>query len=334
MRPCFRLGLDWIMKDDVASPDGSPVAVVGAGAVGTVLARRLVTAGYPVQAVLSRTVASAQALADQVGAPVGTDDVTALPADVRLVVLCVPDGAIADVAETLASLDHRWERTTVLHTSGRHPAAVLDPLAEHGAAPLSFHPLQTFTPDTPPEAFEDIVIGVEGPPDAVAVGKVLARSLGATPLVLSADDKVRYHSAAALASNGLVALMGVVEELLSAADLDDGAFAEDDAPTGAAAIMAPLIEQTWVNLKRQSPESVLTGPVARGDRETVAAHLNALAEDAPHLLPLYAALSTEMVRIAVRGGQLRPDTAETLLSLFQGHLAGPDDDSDSRNPSR
>ena len=317
------------MQNDAASPDGSPVAIVGAGAVGTVLARRLGPAGYPVRAVMSRTAASARALADQVGAPVGTDDVAALPADVRLVVLCVPDGAIADVAETLAALDHRWDRTTVVHTSGRHPAAVLDPLAEQGAAPLSFHPLQTFAPDTPPEAFEDIVIGVEGPPDAVAVGKVLARSLGATPLVLSAADKARYHSAAALASNGLVALMGVVEELLATADLGD-----DDSAAEVGDIMAPLIEQTWVNLKDQSPESVLTGPVARGDRETVAAHLNALAEEVPHLLPLYASLSTEMVRLAVRGGQLSPDTAEALLSLLQTHLQPPSDDADSRNPSR
>jgi len=318
------------MQDDTGSPDESPVAVVGAGAVGTVLAQRLVTAGYPVRAVVSQTAASARDLADRVGAPVGTDDVTALPADVRLVVLCVPDDAIAAVAEALAASDHRWDRTTVVHTSGRHPADVLRPLVEHGAAPLSFHPLQTFAPDTPPEAFEDIVVGVEGPPDAVAVGKVLARSLGATPLVLSADDKARYHSAAALASNGLVALAGVVEELLQTTDLND----EDGAPAGMAAIMAPLIEQTWGNLKRQSPESVLTGPVARGDRETVAAHLSALTEDAPHLLPLYAALSTEMVRIAMRGGQVRPGTAEALLSLLQEHLNSPADDADSSNPSR
>jgi predicted short-subunit dehydrogenase-like oxidoreductase (DUF2520 family) len=146
--------------------------------------------------------------------------------------------------------------------------------------------------------------------------------------VLAASEKARYHSAAALASNGLVALMGVVEELLATADLDD------ESAVGRADIMMPLIEQTWVNLKGQSPESVLTGPIARGDRETVAAHLNALAEEVPHLLPLYASLSTEMVRLAVRGGQLSPDTAEALLSLLQTHLQPPSDDADSRNPSR
>jgi predicted short-subunit dehydrogenase-like oxidoreductase (DUF2520 family) len=278
--------------------------------------------------VLSRTTASARALANRVGASVGTDDISALPADVRLVFLCLPDDAIPTVAETMAGLNHRWDRTTVAHTSGLHPADVLDPLAEKGAAPLSFHPLQTFVPDTPPEAFEDIVIGIEGSPDAVSVGKVLARSLGGRPLVLAASEKARYHSAAALASNGLVALMGVVEELLATADLDD------ESAVGRADIMMPLIEQTWVNLKGQSPESVLTGPIARGDRETVAAHLNALAEEVPHLLPLYASLSTEMVRLAVRGGQLSPDTAEALLSLLQTHLQPPSDDADSRNPSR
>lgn len=315
------------MQDDTATPDGSPVAVVGAGAVGTVLARRLGPAGYPVRAVLGRTAASARTLADRVGASVGTDDLAALPADVRLVVLCVPDDAIAGVAETLAALDHRWDRTTVVHTSGRHPAAVLDPLAEQGAAPLSFHPLQTFSPDADPESLADIVVGVEGTPDAVAVGKVLARSLGARPLVLSPTDKAHYHSAATLASNGLVALMGAVEELLAATDLSEKATTEEaERIPSVAEMITPLVEQTWVNLKKEPPESVLTGPTARGDRNTVAAHLRALSEDTPHLVPLYAALSTEMVRMAVRGGQISPDTAEALLSLLRTRLEEGEDD--------
>jgi len=306
---------------DVSEP--APTALVGAGAVGTALARRLADRGYPVRAVLSRTADGARALADRVGAAVGSDEVSALPGDVRLVLLCVPDDVIETVAAALAERrEHPWARTVVGHTSGARTAAALAPLAEQGAATLSFHPLQTFTPGTPPEAFEDVVVAVEGGDEAVLAGKGLAQRLGARPLVLSAAAKARYHCAAALASNGLVALMGVVQEILSTAGVDE------EAP----ALLASLVEQTWANLKEDPPEGVLTGPVARGDRDTVAAHLSALREDTPHLVPLYAALSTEMVRLAVRSGRLEEASAEAMLRRLRSAIESADSDAGSSPP--
>ena len=306
------------MEDDAAFEEDSPAAVVGAGAMGTALAQRLPTAGHPVRAILSRTLASAEALAERVGAPVASNEWTALPRDVRLVLICVPDDAIPAVAEALADVSHPWDRTIVGHTSGARTAEALHPLARKGAATLSFHPLQTFTPDTPPTAFEDIVIGIEGPAEAVSAGKALAQALGATPVVLTERGKALYHCAAALASNGLVALMAVVEEVFSSADLDEhhGTAAE---------LVGPLVRQTWENLETGSPESVLTGPVARGDAATAKAHLNALQNEAPHLVALYATLSIEMTRIGVRGGQLEGESAEALLHLLQNALQSSSD---------
>lgn len=310
------------MDDDAPFEKASPVAIVGAGAVGTALARRLATRGAPVRAVLSRDASDAQALADRVGAPVASDDVGALPEEVRLVMLCVPDDAIPTVAEMLGRASHPWAHTIVGHTSGARTAEALAPLAREGAATFSFHPLQAFAPDAPPDAFEDVVVGIEGNPDAVSAGTALARGLGAQPVTLTARDKALYHCAAALASNGLVALMAVVEEVLAAADLDKDDHSATD-------LMGPLVEQTWTNLASGPPERVLTGPVARGDEATVDAHLEALQADAPQLVPLYAALSTEMARTAVRGGQLDPDTADTLLHLLQQALQSTPDDRDS-----
>jgi len=303
---------------DVSDP--APTAIVGAGVVGTALARRLAERGYPVRAVLSRTADSARALADRVGAAVGSDETSALPGDVRLLFLCVPDDAIESVAAALAEWrEHPWARTVVGHTSGARTAAVLAPLAEAGAATFSFHPLQTFAPGTPPAAFEDIVVTVEGDDDAVLAGKGLARRLGARPLVLSAADKARYHCAAALASNGLVALMGAVQEILSSAGGDEEA----------SDLLSPLVEQTWENLKEGTPEGVLTGPVVRGDRDTVAAHLAALQEKSPHLVPLYAALSTEMARLAVRSGRLDDASAEAVLRRLRSAIDASDSDADA-----
>lgn len=306
----------------------SPVAVVGAGAVGAPLARRLAARDYPVRAVLDRTAATARALADQVGADVGTDEAVALPSDVRLVLICVPDDAIADVAETLATVNHPWARTVVGHTSGASRAEVLAPLAERGALPFSFHPLQTFTAETAPEVFEGMTVAVEGTPDAVAVGMELARGIGARPMELSAAEKARYHCAAALASNGFAALMGVVQELVSGMKFEEHT---DGTSAPAAAVFAPLVEQTWANLKEAPAEQVLTGPVARGDQATVAMHMEALTDEMPHLVPLYAALSTEMTRLAVRGGTLTAGDADDILALLRAYM--PSDDESPTTPS-
>lgn len=312
------------MPEDTAASRTAPAAVVGAGAVGTALALRLADRGYPVRAVLSRTPDEARALADRVGAAVGTDAAAALPADVRLVLLCVPDDAIAEVAGRLAALDHPWAQTVVGHTSGARTSAVLAPLAGRGAATVSLHPLQTFAPGTGPAVFDDIVVAVEGGEEAVMAGTGLARRLGARPVVLSAADKARYHCAAALASNGLVALMSVVQEILGAAGVEEAA----------ADLVAPLVEQTWANLKAGSPEGALTGPIARGDRETVSAHLDALEEETPHLVPLYAALSTEMARLAVRSGRLEGEAAEAVLRLVRAALDAPAGGQGADPPSR
>ena len=294
--------------------DRPPVAIVGAGAVGSTLAVRLAACGYDVRAVLSRGQDDAQALADRVGAPVAATEWAALPAEVRLVLLCVPDAAIATVADALAALDHPWGDSVVAHTSGALTSEALAPLAERGAAALSFHPMQTFTPETPPEAVRGIVVGVEGTETGVAAGRALAEAMGARPVVLSAETKAQYHGAAALASNGLVALVAAVEELLREAEVEADAIPE---------IVEPLLDQTWANVKARSPEAALTGPVARGDRATIEAHLDALQRSTPHLLPLYSALTTEMVRVAVRGGQIDSDTADALLETLQSALPAP-----------
>ncbi|MCS3635508.1 Rossmann-like and DUF2520 domain-containing protein [Salinibacter ruber] len=297
-----------------------PIAIVGAGALGTALARGLSANGHQVEAVVSRNEEDARALANRVGASVAGMTGTALPASVRLVLICVPDDAIEEVAEDLGHCDHPWGDTVVAHTSGARRAAVLDSLARQGAAPMSFHPVQTFTEETPPEAFEGIVVGLEGDDRALAVGEALAGVLGAQPLRLTPDEKARYHCAAALASNGLVALLAVVEEVL-------GGLKEDDSSASGTALVAPLVEHTWANLKEGRPEEVLTGPVMRGDTGTVRAHLDALEREAPHLVPVYAALSREMVRVAARGGHLSDDQAEALRSSL-GTVTDADPDSE------
>jgi predicted short-subunit dehydrogenase-like oxidoreductase (DUF2520 family) len=292
---------------DASPSEAPPMGILGAGALGTALARRLAGCGYRVEAVVSRRAESAEALAERVGAPVASDAPAALPEAVGLLFVCVPDDAIEPVAERLAGLGRDWTKTVVAHTSGARTADALAPLARAGAAPLSFHPMQTFPPDAPPEAFDGIVVTLQGSEAAVEAGDGIARALGARPVRLSGAGKAVAHCAAALASNGLVALVAAARRLLEAADVGD---------PEATALLRPLVEQTWDNLQKEPPGAALTGPAVRGDRGTVEAHLEALAEAAPELAPLYTALSGEMVRLGRTSGRLDAEAAEAVLDAL------------------
>jgi len=296
-----------------ASPGALPVTIVGAGAVGRALARRLAARGFRIAAVVSRNAADARALADRVAddagsRPTAAASVDALPGATRLVMLCVPDDAVPEVAAALADVDHPWPDTLAAHTSGALTTEALAPLAHRGASTLSFHPVQTFTARTPPSAFDGIVVTVEGDAAAQSVGEAVAARLGAQPVRVSRVEKARYHSAAALASNGLVALMAAVRDVLATADIEGDT---------AAAFVRPLVTETWRNLQAQSPEEALTGPVARGDRGTVRAHLAALSATAPHLVGLYVELAGEMLRLAERDGRLSADAAAAMRDTLR-----------------
>lgn len=295
------------------------VALVGAGAVGRALGLRFAAAGYPVRGVVSRTRAPAQVLAEAVGAPVGSDRLGDLP-PAALVVLCVPDGAVAELADALARAPRSWQGVVVAHTSGVLGASALGPLKAEGARTLSFHPLQTVTAGADAHTLAGVTVGVEGGAPGVAAGIEMAVGLGMRYLVVSAEAKPRYHLAAAMTSNLLVALLGCVQEVLASIDID-----RDEA----ALLLGPLLRGTVENVLASSPEEALTGPVARGDVGTVEAHGRALRERLPHLAPAYAALSVEAVRLAVRAGRLAPPRADAVLAALEDVVAPPRPDAAS-----
>ena len=298
-----------------AFKDSRPgVTLVGAGALGRVLAARLHERGYPVLGVVSKTREHAEALGRKVEARIYSSDIHDLPPATRLLILCVPDGALEKLAEKLRQLMHPWRQTVVLHTSGALPARVLQPLENEGARILSFHPLQALTPRSDASALDGVYAGIEGEAPAVAAGVELAANLGMRYLVLSAEDKPRYHLAATIASNYLVTLQAIVQQVAESLAIDRDT---------AQAVMAPLVRGTLDNLEASTPEDALTGPVVRGDLDTVRQHGLALRRDLPALVPVYAALAMETVTLAVRSGRLDPAQAEEMLDLIDKMVTLP-----------
>lgn len=286
------------------------LGIVGTGALGSVLARRLADCGYRVEALINRTVEKAVRIAPMVGAAVVSSRVADLPADLDAVFLCVPDDNLEALAEELSHLPRSWSGCTVVHTSGALASDVLAPIAAEGAHVLSFHPIQTFSLNSTPDTFEGIYVDVEGDERAVAFGERLALGIGAAPLVITKEGKGRLHLAASILSNYSVVLASMAGEVMKTVGYDWDR-------TGA--IFQPLVARTWQNLLSGTPARVLTGPVVRGDVKTVELHLETLKEHLPHLLEPYAALAEEAARLSLESGRLDREAANALEKTLKGH---------------
>lgn len=219
------------------------IQIIGSGRVGSAVAARLRERGFDL-----------------------TDD------EADLVLLCVPDRAIAEVAAGLPP--GPW----AAHTSGATPLSALDPHERR----FGLHPLQSFTRARGPEQLDGAYAAVTAETDeARELGFWLAGQLGLEPFALDDSERVLYHAGAVVASNFLVTLHRAAADLAEAA----GALPEALEP-----LMRRVIENNFE----------LTGPIERGDWETVEAHLAAIRERRPELEPLYRALADATVELAVR----------------------------------
>jgi predicted short-subunit dehydrogenase-like oxidoreductase (DUF2520 family) len=219
------------------------------------------------------------------------------------VLLAVPDAAIAPIAAELAGAGEIEPRHAVLHLSGLLDRRSLAPLASSGASLGSFHPLQTVSdPASAPARLRGAYAGIEGDASALMAGRELANSLGMTAVPIPPGAKPAYHAGAAIAANFTVVLAAVAERLAVSAGVR---------PDVARKLYLPLILGAAANLELGS-SAALTGPIRRGDAETVAAHLRALS---PGDRELYLLLAREALRLAREAG-LSSEAAERVARVL------------------
>jgi predicted short-subunit dehydrogenase-like oxidoreductase (DUF2520 family) len=283
-------------------------AIIGGGRLGTTLGRALAGSQYTVRAVSDlnlrlasrsrRLIGTGRAMAENVRA--------ARKADILF--LCLPDDMLGKEAASLARSAVDWKGKTVFHCSGLLSSAILRPLRRRGASTASFHPGQSFPrKGMPPSAFRGIFISLEGDPEACHLGRKIAVRLGAHPLAIRAANKPLYHVACSLASNHSVVLFYLAAELLKKAGLG-GRRAEK--------LLWPLVEGTYHHVKKLGVAQALTGPVARGDVQTVALHLQALRSN-PACREIYRILSREALRMSGRAS-LPAEKIRALNRLLRG----------------
>lgn len=282
------------------SPDGLrparlSIGIISAGRVGAAMGSALERAGHVVVA------CSAVSRASHERARRRLPDTLILPAHEvaargELLLLAVPDAELPSVVSGLAATAAVRPNTIVVHTSGANGIGVLAPLTQQGCLPLAIHPAMTFTgSDEDLDRLPDSCFGITAADDVgYAIGQSLVLEIGGEPFRVREDARTLYHATLAHASNHVVTVVADALDALRAALWGQELLGQqlvDDAPGGIAERVIGPLTRAAVENTLQRGQAALTGPVARGDADAVAAHLRALAELDPQLAEAYRASS-------------------------------------------
>lgn len=279
----------------------APVGLIGPGRAGVGLALALVRAGYTVRLAGRRETAVPPPLQLTV---TRDSETPAWLSQVGVVVLAVRDEAIGGLAETLARSGAVSAEHVVLHLSGVQGQEALGPLVPSRAALGSLHPLQTIVdPERAPERLQGAWAAVEGMPRALEVAEQMAKAMGMRPVRVPGKAKAIYHAGAVFASNYFVVVQAVAQRLMRHAGLSDAEAWQ---------ALRPLVEGTLENLAAEGPSRALTGPVARGDSDTVRRHLESLTSDDAEL---YRALGRAALELAQKRGMEERTAARVAEAL-------------------
>ncbi len=282
-------------------------AIVGCGRVGTALGKNLINAGYALTGLSCKTMESAQRASSILKISNFTQDSLKITKDTDIVFITTPDGIIAKACDRISQKDGFSKNTVVLHCSGAHPSTILSSAKSCGAIIGSMHPLQSFTAESSGNTFKDVIVSTEGEAKAVKAAKDVAEALGSISLTIKTDAKILYHAAAVVASNYLVTVQDLALKLIAEA----GISGED-----AFKVLNPLIKGTLSNIEKIGTTKALTGPIARGDVETVTRHISGIKEKIPDMLLLYQIIGQYTVDIAKAGKTITDDRAEEFKKIL------------------
>jgi predicted short-subunit dehydrogenase-like oxidoreductase (DUF2520 family) len=275
------------------------IGFIGAGQLATPLAWSLARSGFCVVGAASRSQASARRLVASIPDARAYDDAQRLVDDADLVLIAVPDDAIAAAAAAL-----RWRaRHSVVHCSGATEVSALAAAAAAGASTGGFHPMQSFTSaEAAMRSLPGCTVGIEAEGALLGTLESMAKALGCHPIRLPAGARALYHASGSFASSFLVGLLNDALDLWSAFGVD-----REDAFRA----LLPLMKGTVAAIEASGPVRSLAGPIARADVGTVERHVEALGAHAPHLLSTYLEIARRSLPIAAaKGGASQAKLAE------------------------
>ena len=283
------------------------IAIVGCGRVGTALANFLSEAGYRISGLASKSLSSAKKTAGITGTEHFTTISWEITKEADIIFLTTPDSAISDACNSIAFNGGFKRNSVVLHCSGALPSTILSAAKDCGAFIGSIHPMQSFALNKGNVSpFHGIMFAVEGDIQALRIAAKIAVDLGADCIPIKTEDKTLYHAAAVVASNYLVTLLSLAFRLIEHAGISG---------SDAWKVLKPLIKGTLSNIEKAGIPAALTGPIARGDIETVKRHIEEIRKKSPELLDLYNTLGFHTIGIAESKGTLSEKSADILKKL-------------------
>ncbi len=280
------------------------VGVVGCGRVGSVMGAALRRAGHRITATSAISDASRDRAARMLpGVPVvAVEEVVARSS---VVLLCVPDDAVAGLVAGLDAQGAWQPGRLAVHTSGFHGVGVLAPVVDAGGDAIAMHPAMTFTGTAKDlSRISGTPFAVTASPGAELIGEALVLDIGGDPFPLTDEDRPAYHLALAHGANHLVTLVAQSQQILRGIGIDDPSR-----------LLRPLLEAALDNALEHG-DRALTGPVARGDLQTVRAHLRSAAAQDPDIEIAYRALARATARRAIRRRRLPAEIASPMRDLL------------------
>ena len=286
------------------------IGIIGTGAVGTALAVLFHNAGYSISGVAGRNRERSAKLAQQLNLP--NDDVSndAIVSGSDVIFFCLPDDALSGEINRCAQAGLSFNGKLFFHTSGALSSDLFEPVREKGASAASFHPLQTIPRTSTAVSLKDFAVALEGDQPAVDYAFDMVQKIGAKPMLIQSEQKNIYHATATLASNGLVGLSGVVEEMIDAVGLGEEGRE----------YFYKLMSQSLDNSRSMTAPEAITGPAARGDVATLKQHLNSLRQQSPHIVPIYVVIGSHCVSLAIQSGKISQERGEAILDVFSNEL--------------
>jgi len=290
------------------------VAIIGAGRVGSSVGYLLAKAGYAVVAIAARTATSAEKAVVFIGAGEPTTDSVRAASQADIIIITTPDGAIKATCDKLASGGGLKAGSIVVHMFGAQSLDFLDAAKSVGAYRAVIHPLQSVP--SPAQGIKNLpgsYFRTEADPEALATAHDLVKALGGVELIMpnwspDKDSAALYHAGAIAVSNYFVALVDYGLKFYQALGADKQESLK---------ALLPLIKGTLQNIEKLGTTDALTGPIARGDVETIKGHLDAMAKITPELAGLYKDLARHTISIAREKGSITLDTAKSLLVLVK-----------------
>lgn len=290
------------------------VAIIGAGRVGGAIGRLLAKSGYTVTAVAARNRATADRARAFIGSGEPLTDAVKAAASADIIFITTPDGTIKSICEAIAAGGGFRSGKLVVHVSGAQTRDLLRAAKAAGAYCAVLHPLQSVpnmelgVTNIPGSYFR-----IEADPEAVALALDLVKAMGGIELEMpkwtaGRESAALYHAGAVAVSNFFVALVDLGLRFYEAL----GAERKD-----ALKAVLPLIRGTLANIESAGIPDALTGPIMRGDVQTVRGHLEAMAGRMPELLPLYRALARHTLTVAQDKGSLGPEAAAEMRELLK-----------------